>query len=159
MRYLVVLGGLLLAGSPALAGQTLSKSDTSAAFRAAGFHYAAGQWRSCEDPGTASYEPGALTALGDVNGDGQPEAIITEQGTYCYGFTGAGFALVSRQPKGNWRLMARSIGIPRLLASKGKSGWPDIEVGGPGFCFPILRWNGSAYVRHRYAYEGKPCKP
>jgi hypothetical protein len=37
-------------------------------------------------------------------------------------------------------------------------GWPDISVGGPGFCFPVMRWNGRAYVRRRMEYDGKPCK-
>jgi len=36
---------------------------------------------------------------------------------------------------------------------------PDMSVGGPGFCFPVLRWNGKAYVQNRYQYEGKACRP
>ena len=37
-------------------------------------------------------------------------------------------------------------------------GWPDIQVGGPGFCFPVLRWNGKEYILNRHEYEGKPCE-
>jgi hypothetical protein len=38
-------------------------------------------------------------------------------------------------------------------------GWPDISVGGTGFCFPVERWNGREYKHQRWDYEGKPCKP
>jgi hypothetical protein len=48
--------------------------------------------------------------------------------------------------------------VPRFLATRGKDGWPDLEVGGPGFCFPVQRWNGRAYAQHRMEYEGKPCR-
>jgi len=45
------------------------------------------------------------------------------------------------------------------LKTRGAGGWPDILVGGPGFCFPVERWNGKAYELHRFEYEGKRCKP
>ena len=48
--------------------------------------------------------------------------------------------------------------MPDFLATKGVGGWPDIEMGGPGFCFPVWRWNGKAYALNRFEYEGKPCK-
>jgi len=51
------------------------------------------------------------------------------------------------------------IGVPEFLSSKGKDGWPDISIGGPGFCFPVQRWNGREYAVHRHEYEGKACKP
>ncbi|MFP5403517.1 MAG: hypothetical protein ACLGG2_02365 [Gammaproteobacteria bacterium] len=36
---------------------------------------------------------------------------------------------------------------------------PDISIGGPGFCFPVVRWNGKACALHRCEYAGKRCKP
>ena len=48
--------------------------------------------------------------------------------------------------------------MPDFLKTKGAAGWPDISLGGPGFCFPVVRWNGKAYVNQRLEYEGKPCK-
>ena len=41
--------------------------------------------------------------------------------------------------------------------TKGKDGWPDIENGGPGFCFAVNRWNGQKYDVNRYEYQGKAC--
>ena len=79
-----------------LAQPVLSPADETAAFRAAGFTRAAGQWRACEDPGTDSYSPGAIDQVADLNGDGRPEAIISEGSSFCYGMQGSGYALVSK---------------------------------------------------------------
>jgi hypothetical protein len=81
----------------------------------------------------------------DLNGDGLPDAVISEGGTYCYGNTGQGYWLVSKLPSGNWKLMTNGTGILEFLKTKGTGGWPDVSVGGPGFCFPVERWNGREY--------------
>lgn len=138
----------------------LSAADEAAAFKAASYSRVGKEWRSdCGDPGTASYSPGAVDLVRDLNGDGLPEAVLTEGGTYCYGNTGQGYSVVSKQPNGSWKLITGGIGIPSFLATKGIGGWPDIEIGGPGFCFPVERWNGKAYVLNRHQYEGKRCTP
>src|SRR3546814_10309317 len=67
--------------------------------------------------------------------------------------------LLSKQPNGGWRMMDGGQGIPEFLATKGAGGWPDISIGGPGFCFPVVRWNGKEYAIHRHQYEGKACRP
>ena len=155
---LILLVPLLAA--PALgAPESLPDTEQAAAYKAAGFSLRAGQWRSaCDDPGTPSYTPGRIDALGDLNGDGQPEALITEGSAYCYGMSGSGFSLVSRQANGKWRLMSTATGMAAFLESRGAGGWPDLQVGGPGFCFPVLRWDGKAYALHRHEYQGKRCK-
>ena len=146
---------------PALAAApALSAADQAAAFKAAGFKQRGQQWRSgCEDPGTGGYVPGELKPVGDLNGDGRPDGVITESSTYCYGDTGTAFWLVSKQANGRWKLMASDTGIPTFLSSTGAGGWPDIEIGGPGFCFPVVRWDGRKYLPHGHQYEGKPCNP
>ena len=142
------------------APMTLQPADEAVAFKAAGFAKRGGKWRSaCDDPGTPSYEPGRIESVSDVNGDGMPEAVVTEGGTYCYGNTGQGYWLVSKNGAGNWKLITNGTGMLEFLASKGKDGWPDISIGGPGFCFPVERWNGKEYKLHRWEYEGKACKP
>ena len=51
-----------------------------------------------------------------------------------------------RDESGTWRQLLDGVGVPTALATK-QQGWPDIEVGGPGFGkFPVHRWNGKAYV-------------
>lgn len=138
---------------------TLAPAERGAIFRAAGFRQIAGHWESgCGDPGTASYQPGEIEQVRDVNGDGRPEAVVTEGSAYCYGNTGTAFWLLSRQPDGRWTKLFDETGVANFLPTKGTGGWSDIEIGGPGFCFSVMRWNGQAYARHRLAYQGKPCR-
>lgn len=148
---------LLLSAPLAAEPAQLSAADQAAAFKAAGFTLKGKRWQMCDDP-TPTYTPGNIDSVRDLNGDGRPEAVITEGGTYCYGHAGSGFSVVSQQANGSWKLMSSGTGIPDFLATKGSGGWPDLQVGGPGFCFPVLRWNGREYAPHRQEYEGKPCK-
>jgi hypothetical protein len=141
-------------GSP----EKLSPADEASGFMAAGFKLKGKIWRACDDP-TPTYTPGAIEQVRDINGDGYPEVVITEGGTYCYGNTGSGYSLVSKQANGSWKLITNGTGILKVLTTKGVGGWPDIEIGGPGFCFPVQRWNGHEYVLQRHQYVGKPCRP
>lgn len=137
-------------------------SDERSLFQAAGFTYVQQrkQWESgiCGDPPMGIYEPGAIEHLGDINGDGRPEAFVRESGI-CYGNIGQHFWLLSRQPNGQWKPMLDAIAIPEFLATRGTDNFPDIQMGGPGFCFPVVRWNGREYKIDRHEYEGKPCDP
>jgi hypothetical protein len=149
--------------SPSAPGARPAAAPTgdAAIFRAAGFRMIAGKWRTecgAETPADASYGPGTIEERRDLNGDGRPEAVVTEGGTYCYGNTGTGFWIVSQQADGSWKRITNSTGIPDFLKTKGVGGWPDISIGGPGFCFPVVRWNGREYVLNRREYEGKPCR-
>jgi hypothetical protein len=156
-------GAEATSAAPPAANKASAQSGPSrdaAIFRAAGFRQIRGRWESgCNDPSTgAVYDPGRIEQVKDLNGDGRPEALVIESGSYCYGNTGEAFWLVSQQANGTWKSIFNRIGIAELLTTKGVGGWPDISVGGPGFCFPVVRWNGSAYVDHRLQYEGKPCR-
>lgn len=158
--FLTVLAAIAAVASAAPpAPSQLSTADQAAAFRAAGFALKGKQWQACGDPGTMSYTPGAIEQVKDLNGDGRPEAVITEGSTYCFGMTGTGYSLVSKGADGKWTLIDQQQGIPEFLTTKGAANWPDIQVGGPGFCFPVVRWNGREYVLNRHEYEGKRCTP
>ena len=142
----------------AQAANGLSAADRAAVFKAAGAtKQKDGRWVICsDDPG----RPEAIIGdVRDLNGDGRPEALVTEGGTFCNGASEAMFALVSRQVDGHWRNMLQSQGVAEFLETKGKDGWPDVSIGGPGFCFPVMRWNGGEYAFNRNEYEGKRCTP
>lgn len=157
LKLLFAIAPLLLLSPFAAAQEKLAPADEAAAFKAAGFKLKGKQWRACvEDP--APDTRGEISEVRDLNGDGRPEAFITEGGSFCYGNQVGGYWLVSKQGDGRWTLITRGTGIPDVLATKGVGGWPDIEIGGPGFCFPVVRWNGRAYVEQRRQYEGKPCR-
>lgn len=148
---------LFCVAAPA-APEKLSLADEAAAFTAAGFKLKGKQWRACVDDPSPNTR-GEIGEVRDLNGDGRPEALVTEGGSFCYGNQVGGYWLVSKQANGRWTLITSGTGIPGFLATKGVGGWPDIEIGGPGFCFPVLRWNGQKYALNRHEYEGKRCKP
>ena len=139
-------------------GGNLSPADEAAAYKAAGMKKVGKAWRGdCTDP-NAPTDSASIEGAGDLNGDGLPEALITHGGSFCYGNTGQAFWLISKSGNGAWKLMTNAVGIPEFLKSKGAGGWPDISIGGPGFCFPVRRWDGKRYVDHRWEYDGKACK-
>lgn len=140
----------------------LNDADRTAVLKAAGAQPRKGKWVICEPPAEAGAPAPAGVEIGtvhDLNGDGRPEAVVTDSGTYCYGHAGTGFKLLSKQADGSWRVMAQETGMPEFLKTRGAGGWPDISIGGPGFCFPVQRWNGKVYALNRHEYEGKRCKP
>nr|WP_282443248.1 hypothetical protein [Pseudomonas sp. B329] len=130
----------------------LPRSEQIKAFRAAGFNQ---ETSECEIETTGSYTPATMELIKDLNGDGRPDALITEGSTDCYGQAGTGFYLVSQQTDGHWKLMLKENGVAEFLPGKGSNGWPDVEVGGPGSCFPVLRYDGQRYRFHHSV--GEPC--
>jgi hypothetical protein len=144
-------------GKPA--SMKLTAGEEEAALRAAGFKKRGGTWRNCDDSASPMPSSGGVSEVTDLNGDGLPEAVLGEGGSFCYGNTGQAFWLVSKTASGQWKLMTNAVGIPQFLKTKGQDGWPDISIGGPGFCFPVRRWNGREYRDQRWEYDGKPCKP
>lgn len=155
----MVLAATCLLACPAFAADQPSPAERAAIFKAAGFVQRGSDWRSrdCEGLEGASYTPGSVDIYTDLNGDGRADAVISEGSGICYGITGTHFWLLSKQSTGSWTVMLSGLGIAEPLRTMGAGGWPDILVGGPGFCFPVYRWNGTAYARNRFEYEGKKC--
>ena len=145
-QFFRLVAGLLTCLLAATAGRAESAAaDHTAIFKAAGFSKAAdGQYIRCaEEIPTASYVPGHIE-MADLNADGIAEAWVTESSLYCYGNTGQYFVLLTAAGDG-WQKLLEDTGMPQVLDS-GQHGWPDIEVGGPGFGkFPVYRWDGKSY--------------
>lgn len=129
------------APAPSPAG---AAADRAAAFRAAGFTPTRGKYLACDPRQELEIE------IRDLNGDGRPDAVITDFGLECFGNTGQGFVLVTKEASGAWRKLYQTGGIPDFLTTRGVGGWPDIVNGGPGFCFPVTRWNGRDYAIVRW---------
>lgn len=131
-------------------------AEQAAILKAAGAQRRGASWVICdEDPNNPEAQ---VVRVWDLNGDGRPEALVMEEGIFCHGFVGLGYHLLTRQADGRWTLVDAGDGVPEFLETRGGDGWPDMSVGGPGFCFPVLRWNGSGYALHRHEYQGEPCQ-
>ena len=133
--------------APSPKPSTVSPAEREAALRVAGFPAVRGKHPACDPASEVEIE------IRDLNGDGRPDAVVSDYGLECYGSTEQGFVIVTRDANGTWRNLFRSPGIPRFQTTRGVGGWPDIENGGPGFCFPVLRWNGGDYARIRWKAE------
>jgi hypothetical protein len=142
--------GCLISLLIATAGHSeVAPADHAAIFKAAGFTKAPDDKyiRCKEEIPTLSYTPGHIE-LADLNGDGRPEAWVTEGSLYCYGNTARYFVLVTKDGD-TWQRLLEDVGIP-LVQDTRHHGWPDIEVGGPGFSkLPVYRWDGKSYQLHR----------
>jgi len=148
---------LLLAALLALPAPT---GEQPAIYRAAGFTKRGAVWKSgnCDGFESNSYMPGSVDTYRDLNGDGRPEAIVTEGGAICYGNTGVHFWLLSKQASGSWMRLYDGLAMPEVLETKGVDDWPDIYMGGPGMCRRVISWDGRAYVPGRFQdADGKPC--
>lgn len=80
----------------------------------------------------------------DLNGDSQLEVFTRHYGTCMGGGAGVSMNLYIKSKSGKW---AEQFGVPgdyKILKTKNK-GFPDIQITGPGTCFPVWRWNGQMY--------------
>jgi hypothetical protein len=141
----------------------LSPQDQATLMHAAGMQLEGGTWKGCDGSSEVDLKQGGVE-FRDLNGDGRPEAIVTDGGVACYGNTGQGFTVLLAVP-GGWKVIQQVGGIPMYLKTHGPDGFTDIMVGGPGFCFGVWRWNGQKYAYSHSESDpggpnaGKACKP
>jgi hypothetical protein len=136
----------LLLAAPAQSREVpkLPPAEMAAVYKAAGLTERGGKLLdACKQP----VEP--QVDVVDLNGDGQPEVFVLANDAICYGSAGGELSLLIKDKQGRWQSnLGFSAGGYKLLSTKNK-GYPDIEIGGPGFCFPVWRWNGKAYAVYK----------
>jgi len=93
--------------------------------------------------------PFAATVLPtDMNKDGKEEIFVLFGNSFTSGHTGSSISLFIKNTSGVYK---NHLGFPGTLPdalSTVSQGYPDLLIGGPGFEFPVLRWNGKTYVNH-----------
>lgn len=145
---------------PTAEAQALSTAERGRLFRAAGMQQiGGGKWTGCaeDESGMSDAE---IVMVQDINGDGRPEALVRDNGTFCNGMAGVRSVVMSQSQAGAWSVLYENQGFANFLVSRGRDGFPDIEAGLPGFCFPYFRWNGREYdLVARLDDKGKQCEP
>lgn len=91
-------------------------------------------------------------ATEDLNGDKQPEVFVSLGSTCMFGFAGTGVSLFIKDGSGQWKWHDLGAGMYEVQETK-HEGYADIMIGGPGFCHPVMRWDGSTYVFDRSVEE------
>lgn len=140
--------------------RALSIADRDALFRAAGAQpIGGGKWTGCPDD-TSGRSEAQVAMVQDINGDGRPEAMIRDSGSYCNGFAGVSSTVLTQTAAGRWEIIYSNQGFVNFLVSRGVDNMPDIEAGLPGFCFPYFRWNGREYGKiAQLDDKGQACEP
>lgn len=90
----------------------------------------------------------------DLNEDGQVEYLVFVGGTgngasSCFGQAGRSIHLLSRTKSGKWREDLGFGASDVRMIVRGSGRWDDLEIQGPGFCFPIWRNDGAGYRIHK----------
>lgn len=93
----------------------VSTKEASQIFKAVGFSKTTDGW----DGGCGL---GEITTYKDLNGDGLKEAVISDSSFMCYGNTGVGYYIISKQLNGTWKPIFENMGIPTFLKTKGIDG-------------------------------------
>jgi hypothetical protein len=75
----------------------------------------------------------------------------------CYGDTGMQFFLFKQGDTG-LKLILSDFGHFAVMNTE-HLGVKDISIGGPGFAFPVLEWNGQTFVPSRTIKEGEFPQP
>lgn len=81
----------------------------------------------------------------DLNGDGTHEVFVYWGNTCTSGGTGSSLSMYAKDNSGHYR---DQFGFPAAIYSAlptGNDGYPDLQFGGPGFCFAVWSWAGSNY--------------
>lgn len=121
-----------------LSTNIFAKSNSRAPTKEASQIFKAADFKKTKHGWKGNCDTGEIIIYKDLNGDGHKDAVIQDSSSMCYGNTGVGYYIVSQQKDSQWKKLFSDSDIPTFLKTKGKDGWPDIENGGPGFCFAVL---------------------
>ena len=155
MRFTLGLVLVSLASTPSLLAQsegyrllfpadsvTIAETDQRAIFDQLGYVVSAdGTSLEVVDCGTIFTQ----VAEEDLNGDGTPEVFVLGGNTCTSGGDGSYLTLFIRNADGSWGM---HLGWPAGGWTKletGSGGWPDLSIGGMGFCEAVYRWDGTTY--------------
>lgn len=82
----------------------------------------------------------------DLNNDGKEEIFIIFGNSFTSGHTGSSVVLFVKNSSGIYDMNLGFPGTPPDLMPTANKGYPDLMIGGPGFEFPVWRWNGKEYA-------------
>jgi hypothetical protein len=84
----------------------------------------------------------------DLNKDGVEEVFVIMHGL-LFGNTGQGVALFTKSNQQPYEHQAEVAGGIAVILDTQTNGYPDLVIAGPGFEFPLYKWNGKSYVYTR----------
>ena len=94
----------------------------------------------------------------DLNGDGVTEVLVyttIDGASVCIGRAGQDVTLLISDGSGGWQANFGFDAHSLNYMDRDESDWPDIEIIGPGFCFPIWRYHDGAYGIWKTCEDGR----
>lgn len=139
--------GTLMEGARILflqSGSKLTPAQKNTLFRKLGLQVAADKKGFRMD----GFDVGAKAYPVDLNKDGMEEVFVIMDGL-LFGNTGEGVALFIRNSAGEYALQEEVAGGIAVILDTKSNGFPELVIAGPGFEFPLYRWNGKSYTHVR----------
>lgn len=91
------------------------------------------------------------TSQSDLNKDGVNEVFVRlsvaeygKHATLCFGRSGTELHMASYDPATGWKHQFGGD-MAEPIYHKSETDWPDVEMAGAGFCYPIERYHNGAY--------------
>jgi hypothetical protein len=145
MRFLkaglVGAGAVMICASPSLAG-AWTDSDVAAAVSTLDKSFI----RECANDAGGTFEQSV--GQRDINRDGVNELVVStsaQGASGCVGRVGQEIDLLISDGRGGWEQNLGFDAHSLNFFDRNDSDWPDIEISGPGFCFPIWRYHEGGY--------------
>ena len=90
----------------------------------------------------------------DMNKDGTDEIFVGFNSVALFGNMGENYSLFIKDKAGTYQQEPDIAGGQPIILKTSNLAYPDLLIGGPGFEFPVYRWNGKTYVYHRIEKDG-----
>lgn len=94
---------------------------------------------------TCGQPAAAEVSFSDWNHDGKTEVLVVFGNDCTSGHAERSVVLFIRDSTGKYAMNLSFPGAAADSLPTGNLGYPDLLIGGPGFCFPVWRWNGTEY--------------
>jgi len=127
----------------------LTSAEKTMIFRKLGFVLSNDQEQPfAQDAESMEYPFPARALPTDMNKDGKEEVFILFGNSFTSGSTGSSVLLLIKDANGKFQNNLGFPGMLQILPAANK-GYNDLLIGGPGFEFPIWRWNGKEYTLYK----------
>jgi alpha-tubulin suppressor-like RCC1 family protein len=127
----------------------LSILDKNKAATLIGFKLSKDKKQFIMDAQSADYPFDVFVYPTDINKDGIEELFVLYGNTFTSGNTESNIMLLQKDSYGDWHKYLDFQGTIPWALPTGNLSYPDLVIGGPGFQFPVYRWNGKDYVMAR----------
>lgn len=133
----------------------LTNVEKESIFKQSGFLLSKDKKQFIADKDGADFPFEAFVYPTDLNKDGKEEIFILFGNTYTSGSTGSSIVAFIKNPSNQYSMQLGFPGtLPDAIISP-TNAYPDLIIGGPGFEFPVWKWETGQYVFRKKIKEAE----